>query len=61
MVHAERRGLVQGFLDDLRAQREVDLRDVLEELIHVVFALDEELRRLDERVLRLEERAGDRS
>jgi hypothetical protein len=61
MVHAERRGLVQGFLDDLRAQREVDLRDVLEELIHVVFALDEELKLLDERVLRLEERAGDRS
>lgn len=58
--HAERRELVQAFLDDLRAQREVDLRKVLEELIHLAFELDEDLKELDRRVSRLEDRAGTR-
>jgi hypothetical protein len=57
MEHADRRGLVQGFLDDLRSQREVDLRDALAELIHLAFELDDSLKALEERLAGLEERA----
>lgn len=58
MDHTERRELVQQFLDDLRAQRDVDLRNALEELIHLVFEIDDELKGLTQRVSRLEDQAG---
>lgn len=54
MDHKERRGLVQSLLDDLAAQREVDTREALMELMHLVFELDDDLVALRERVSRLE-------
>jgi hypothetical protein len=58
MEHTERRELVERFLDDLRAQREVDLRNVVEELIHLVLEVDNDLADLTRRVSRLEDQAG---
>jgi hypothetical protein len=59
MGHEERRGLVQSLLDDLREQREVDMREAVSELIHLVFELDDEIRQLNERLSRTEQsRAG---
>jgi hypothetical protein len=54
--NVERRELVEGFLDDLRSQREVDLRDALEELIHLTLKLDDDLNALEGRVSGLEDR-----
>jgi hypothetical protein len=59
MSRTERRELVERFLDDLRAQRKVDMRDAMEELIHLVFELEGDVRELAERVARLEARAAD--
>lgn len=56
---AERRELVERFLDELRSQRDVDLRDALEELIHLVFELEDRLETLDTRISRLEARSGE--
>jgi len=50
MDHEERRELVQGILDDLREQREVDLRGAMEALIHLVFELDDDIKALEQRV-----------
>jgi hypothetical protein len=59
MSRTERRELVERFLDDLRSQRDVDMRDAMEELIHLVFELEGDVRELAERVARLEARAAD--
>ena len=56
MRNPGRRELVESFLDELRSQRDVDLRDVLEELIHLTLELDDDLRALEARVSVLEER-----
>jgi hypothetical protein len=54
--NVERRELVERFLDDLRSQREVDLRDALEELIHLTLELDDDLNALEDRISRVENR-----
>lgn len=56
MRNVERRELVEGFLDDLRSQREVDLRDATEELIHFTLELADDLNALEGRVSALEDR-----
>jgi hypothetical protein len=55
MRNVERRELVEGFLNDLRSQRDVDLRDALEELIHLTLDLDERLKAVEDRIARLED------
>jgi hypothetical protein len=44
--HGERREHLERLLDDLRAQRKVDLDEVLMELIHLVLELEGEVARL---------------
>jgi hypothetical protein len=55
-----RRELVAGFLDDLRSQRKVDMRDAMEELMHLTFDIDNKIDVLTERVARLERQLGGR-
>jgi hypothetical protein len=57
MRNPERRELVERYLDELRSQRDVDLRDALEELIHLTLELDDGLGGLEARVSALEERS----
>jgi hypothetical protein len=58
MDHEERRSHVQRLLDDLRLQREVDLNEALEEIIHLLLELDDAMKLMDERVSRLESRVA---
>lgn len=60
MGHEERRGLVERYLDELRTQREVDLREALAEVIHLVFELEQDIKGLSARVSNLEDSLGDR-
>ena len=60
MSSTERHDLVERFLDDLRSQREVDMRDAMEELIHLVFETERDIETLADRVSRLEATAGNR-
>ena len=55
MGHEERRGLVQSLLDDLREQKDVDLREAVSELMHLVFELDDKIGQLDRRLSSLEQ------
>ncbi len=41
-------------MEELRTQRKVDLDQLLMELLHLVFELDDDVRRLDARVAELE-------
>lgn len=52
MEHRERREHLERLLDDVRAQRKVDLDELLMELIHVVLELDDEISDLRERLPR---------
>lgn len=54
MDREPRREHLEGLLEGLRAQRKVDIDQVLMELVHFVFELDDDLRQLDDRVSRLE-------
>ncbi|HVW46407.1 MAG TPA: hypothetical protein VHA76_05090 [Solirubrobacterales bacterium] len=54
MDRKARREYLQGFLDDLLAQKKVDTDQLLMELLHLVFELDEDLTRLDARLAELE-------
>lgn len=49
-----RREHLEGLLEELRAQRKVDIDQVLMELVHFVFELDDDLRQLNTRLSRLE-------
>ncbi len=51
-----RREHLQGILEQLREQRKVDTDQLLMELLHFVFELDDGLRELDARVSELEQR-----
>jgi hypothetical protein len=48
--HRERREHLERLLDDLRNQRKVDSDEVLMELIHLLFELDDEVAELRERL-----------
>lgn len=48
MEHRERREHLERLLDDVRAQRKVNLDEVLMELIHLVVELEDEVERLRE-------------
>lgn len=56
MDRASRREHLTGLLDELRQQRKVDVDQVLMELVHFVFELDDDVRQLNDRVGRLERR-----
>jgi hypothetical protein len=58
MDREERRGHAQRLLDDLRLQREVDVSEALEEIIHLVLELDDATKLLHERVTLLESRVA---
>jgi hypothetical protein len=58
MDREERRSHIQRLLDDLRLQREVDLNEALEEIIHLLLELDDAMKLIDERVSRLESRVA---
>jgi hypothetical protein len=51
-----RREHLEGLLGELREQRKVDVDQVLMELIHFVFELDDDLRNLNARVSELKRR-----
>jgi hypothetical protein len=48
--HRERREHLERLLDDLRNQRKVDSDEVLMELIHLLFELDDEVAELREQL-----------
>jgi len=48
--HRERREHLERLLDDLRNQRKVDSDEVLMELIHLLFEVDDEVAELRERL-----------
>lgn len=52
MEHRERREHLERLLDDVRAQRKVNLDEVLMELIHLVVELEDEVERLREGLAR---------
>jgi hypothetical protein len=54
MDREARREHLEGLLEELRDQHKVDVDQVLMELVHFVFELDEVLRQLDDRLARLE-------
>jgi hypothetical protein len=54
MERGTRREHLEGLLEQLREQRKADLDQLLMELLHFVFELDDELRSLSDRVSRLE-------
>lgn len=51
-----RREHLQGILEEVREQRKIDVDQLLMELLHFVFELDDDLRRLDASVSELEQR-----
>jgi hypothetical protein len=51
-----RREHLEGLLKELREQRKVDVDQVLMELIHFVFELDDDVRRLNATLSQLERR-----
>lgn len=51
-----RREHLQGILEELREQRKVDTDQLLMELLHFAFELDDELRQLDAQISELEQR-----
>jgi hypothetical protein len=57
MERASRREHLEGLLEGLREQRKVDIDQVLMELLHFVFELDDEVRSLHGQVASLERRS----
>jgi hypothetical protein len=56
MDRGSRREHLKGLLEELREQRKVDVDQVLMELVHFVFELDDEVRRLSSEISTLERR-----
>jgi len=56
MDRSARREHLEGLLAELREQRKVDNDQLLMELLHLVFELDDEVRSLTAKVSRLEQR-----
>lgn len=57
MERSSRREHLEGLLEQLREQRKADLDQLLMELLHFVFELDDELRDLSARLSQLERRS----
>jgi len=56
MDRRARREHLEGLLEELREQRKVDVDQVLMELVHFVFELDDEVRNLNARISQLKRR-----
>lgn len=56
MDRGSRREHLEGLLEELREQRKVDIDQVLMELVHFVFELDDDVRNLNAQITRLERR-----
>ncbi len=56
MDRRSRREHLEGLLDELRQQRKVDIDQVLMELLHFVFELDDDVKSLNAKVSQLEHR-----
>jgi hypothetical protein len=56
MDRQARREHLEALLDELLAQRKVDVDQLLMELLHVVFELDDEVRQLSTQISKLERR-----
>jgi len=56
MDRRSRREHLEGLLEELREQRKVDVDQVLMELVHFVFELDDEVRNLNARISQLKRR-----
>lgn len=57
MDRSTRREHLEGLLEGLREQRKVDIDQVLMELVHFVFELDDEVRNLHGQIAKLERRS----
>lgn len=53
MDRESRREHLEGLLEELREQRKVDVDQVLMELVHFVFELDDEVRSLSAQIAKL--------
>jgi hypothetical protein len=56
MDRGSRREHLEGLLEELREQRKVDIDQVLMELVHFVFELDDDVRSLNAKISQLEHR-----
>jgi hypothetical protein len=56
MDRQARREHLKGLLEELREQRKADVDQVLMELVHFVFELDDEMRRLNTQISKIERR-----
>jgi hypothetical protein len=54
MDRQARRDHLEGLLEELREQRKVDVDQVLMELVHFVFELDDDVRSLAAQISKLE-------
>jgi hypothetical protein len=54
MDRRSRREHLEGLLAELREQRKVDIDQVLMELVHFVFELDDDVRSLNAKISQLE-------
>lgn len=54
MDRSARREHLEGLLGELREQRKVDFDQVLMELVHFVFELDDEVKSLNAQISKLE-------
>jgi hypothetical protein len=56
MDRSARREHLEGLLEELREQRKVDVDQVLMELVHFAFELDDEVTALNAQISKLERR-----
>ncbi len=54
MDRRSRREHLEGLLEELRERRKVDIDQVLMELVHFVFELDDDVRNLNAQISKLE-------
>lgn len=56
MDRGTRREHIEALLEELREQRKVDIDQLLMELVHFVFELDDDLRQLSAQVAKVDQR-----
>jgi hypothetical protein len=56
MDRSARREHLEGLLEEIREQRKVDVDQLLMELVHFVFELDDEVKNLNAKISNLERR-----
>lgn len=57
MDRRSRREHLEGLLEELREQRKVDIDQVLMELVHFMFELDDDVKSLNAKISQLEHRS----